>query len=500
IVERERAIRAFTPVTYFTVEADIEARDGERAIFALPKTRLEKINGKPIGKPGILSDTDADAIVADLKNDAKLSWKDIERRDVRRSSAPPFTTSAMQQEAARRLGFSAAFTMRVAQSLYEEGYITYMRTDSVNLSQESLAAARAWIEKQLGSRYAAEAPRVFRTKSRLAQEAHEAIRPTNPSLSPETVPADQNGKRLYELIWQRFMASQLPHAIFEATRLDIEARGTSGAAYTLRATGTRLVFDGFLRLYPTQFEENELPRVLGTEAIALVDARSLRHETQPLPRFNDASLIKALEENGIGRPSTYAPTIAVLEERRYTTREQDRRFHPTEIGEMVTDLLTEHFPEIADIQFTAALEEKLDRIADGKDAWNEVIRNFYLPFEKRLTEKYEEVTKRATSEKTDEACEKCGKPMLIRLGRFGRFMACSGFPECKNTKPLPSGEDEANGAENGSGAIPCPQCGEGQVTRKRTKRGRFFYGCTRYPECDFASWKKVEPAHAPPRE
>jgi DNA topoisomerase-1 len=366
--------------------------------------------------------------------------------------------------------------MMFAQRLYENGHITYMRTDSVNLSRESLAAAAKVIGSQFGEKYLLAAPRVFKNKSRLAQEAHEAIRPTNPAITPEKINLEEaREKKLYELIWRRFIASQMPEARFDSMRVEIEAKNSpSPITYNLIANGNILRFDGFLKVWPQTFEEKELPELEKGEILKVEKANPLQHFTEPPPRYNEASLIKRLEAEGIGRPSTYAPIISVIQERNYVEK---------------NEVLREHFPEIVDIGFTAKMEEELDQIAEGKQKWQDVIREFYEPFAKHLSEKYEEVSKRelVPEEKTEEVCEKCGKPMVIKTGRFGRFLACSGFPDCKNTRSLKNnvGITDGNGEQ-----MKCPKCGEGEVIRRRTKKGRFFYGCSRYPDCDFASWQK----------
>ncbi len=529
IAEREDEIRNFKPEEYWTIAALLTklktqprhqkigapAEVSEDLNLKTFETTLYKINNEAIPKLGIKTKEEADKIVDELKTcDFKI--KKIETKEIKKNPLAPFTTSSLQQEASKRLRFSAKQTMRLAQSLYESGLITYMRTDSLNLSKESVFSAKNWIEKNLGKEYSVQAPRFFKTKSRLAQEAHEAIRPTNPNLTPEKLTfvsnPSQEGKisqekKLYDLIWRRFIASQLPQARFDSTRVEIAAstnRGESrldnrreaknsslNTSYWLFATGNILRFDGFLKIWPAQFEEKKLPQLEENEELKLVKLNPLQHFTEPLPRYNEASLIKTLEEYGIGRPSTYAPIISVIQDRNYVYKNEQRRFQPTEIGEMVNKILVEHFPEIVDIQFTAKMEEELDEIAEGGKKWQTVIREFYEPFSQHLEKKYQEVEKqKPIEEKTDEICEKCGKPMVVKLGRYGKFLACSGFPECKNTKSL---ADNKQLITNDRGEeIKCPKCQEGTVIKRRTKKGRFFYGCSRYPACDFASWKKPE--------
>ena len=482
IVEREEEIRKFKPEEYWTIGGTFK-KEGEEPNF---EATLVKIGEKALEKMDIKTGEEAEKIAMDLET-SDFSVGSVEKKETRRNPLPPFITSTLQQEANKRLRMSAKQTMRFAQQLYEKGFITYMRTDSVNLSKESLVAARNLIKSKFGKNYLLPEPRYFKTKSRLAQEAHEAIRPTNPSLAPEEVSVEEPGARkIYDLIWRRFIASQLPQAVFDATSAAVLGKSKK-ETYELSATGNMLKFDGFLKVWPQKLEERELPMLEAQDPLALEELKPEEHHTEPPPRYNEASLIKALEEYGIGRPSTYAPTISVIQTRNYVEKNEARRFQPTEIGELVNKLLTENFPEVVDIQFTARMEEELDLIAEGKMNWRRVIREFYEPFSKNLEKKYESVKKSdfAKDEKTDEVCEKCGKPMVIKTGRFGKFLACSGFPECKNAKSL----KKNIGIKNEAGEhIKCPKCAEGEIVRKRTKRGRFFYGCTRYPDCDYASW------------
>jgi DNA topoisomerase-1 len=378
------------------------------------------------------------------------------------------------------------------------GLITYMRTDSVNLSEESLKEAHAFLEKNLGRNYSLPEPRRFKTRTKGAQEAHEAIRPTDPSRTPESIKPflDKRQYKLYDLIWRRFMATQMPSAIFDSTAVEIDANPKSeiqnpkhiqnsklkiqNSAYTFRATGQVMKFDGFLKMYPMKFTETELPELNPEEKLNLVEVKPRQHFTQPTPRFTEASLIKTLEQNGIGRPSTYAPIISTIQERGYVEKIDRRFLQPTETGFIVNDLLVEHFPEVVDIQFTAKMEEEFDEIAAGTKEWRPVIKEFYDPFSKHLEEKYKTVKKQNLAQTAQESCEKCGKPMVVRLGRFGKFLACSGFPECRNTKTIKDSADTID--------MPCPKCKEGKVLIRRTKRKKVFFGCSRYPECDFASW------------
>ncbi len=404
---------------------------------------------------------------------------------------PPFITSTLQQEASKRLRFSAKQTMRFAQRLYERGLITYMRTDSVNLSKESIDGANKWIKKELGDEYLLDSPRVFKAKSRLAQEAHEAIRPTRPSVVPQSMGGtlnknlEEKDNKLYDIIWRRFMASQLPPAVFNQTTIDIKAEnGHDG--YTLRSSGKSIVFDGYLKIWQQKIETKDFPKLSEGEEINYKKIESIEHETEPLPRFNEASLIKTLEEYDIGRPSTYAPIISVIQDRYYVEKDERRRFHPTKIGEVVNDILEEHFNQIVDTGFTARMEEELDDVAQGKKKWQEVIGDFYVPFIENLEKKYDEVEKKefaAEVEETDEVCEKCGSPMAIKTSRYGKFLACTGFPKCRNTKSI---LDKSNSFGK------CSKCLEGTIIRRKTKKGRFFFGCSKYPDCDYASWTKPE--------
>ncbi len=480
IVSREEEIRSFISEDYFTISADLEGK--KKKPFS---ASLTKIEGKNIGKPGIMSADEADLAITDLKS-ASFSVSSIEEREVRRAPNPPFTTSTLQQECSKRFRFSAKQTMMVAQELYEKGFITYMRTDSVNLSKESVAAAGIWINENLGKEYAVDCPRFFKTKSKSAQEAHEAIRPTNPSVLAESIPLEERHKKLYDIVWKRFIASQLPSAVFGASRAVILGKGNR--SYELSSGGSRLKFDGYLKIWPAKFEEKEAPDIMGGELLSLISIARDDHKTEPPPRYNEASLIKTLEENGVGRPSTYAPIISVIQARGYVKKDDARRFIPTEIGESVDKILVEHFPEIVDIAFTAKMEKDLDDVAEGEMDWRKVIGDFYNPFAKKLAEKYESVVKEKNEEPTDEICDKCGKSMVIKRSRFGRFIACSGYPECKNTKKIAI-ERIYIKDEKGEDMI-CPKCNEGKIILKRTRRGKGFFGCERYPTCDFASWTK----------
>jgi DNA topoisomerase-1 len=490
IVEREREIEKFKPQEYWTIVARLAQRGAKRTSF---DAELVKIGEKKLEKFSIADKNRADDIVDALRR-REWSAARIEKKTILRRPLPPFTTSTLQQAGFSRLGFSAKRTMALAQKLYEGvelggegsvGLITYMRTDSLNLSEESLAAASSYLKKSFGGSYALPHPRRFKTKSKGAQEAHEAIRPTDSFRTPDSVREflDPGEGKLYDLIWRRFLASQMPDAVFDGTILDIlaESKKQDNEPYWFRANGQIMRFDGFLKLYPFSFLEKELPELAEDERLDCKKIIPVPHFTEPPPRYSEASLIKALELHGIGRPSTYAPIISTIQERRYVERNTAKRLIPTETGCLVNDLLVAHFPEIVDVQFTAKMEEELDEVASGEKEWQPVIREFYEPFSKHLAQKYESVDKVSVEEKTEESCEKCARPMVVRRGRFGKFLACSGFPECKNTKPLKR-EPQTVG-------LACPGCGKGEVLVRRTKTGRIFYGCSRYPECDYASWQ-----------
>lgn len=533
VVEREREIENFKPEEYWTIEGLFKKIKANEK-FTAKLVKKENKNISPKNKQ------EADAILNDLKASDYFVDK-IDKKEVKRSPLPPFTTSTLQQEAARRLGYSAKQTMMLAQQLYEGielgeqgsvGLITYMRTDSLNLSEESIKNAFDFISKEFGNAYTISNGRRFKTKSKNAQEAHEAIRPTLPNRTPEKVKnfLDTKQYRLYSLIWSRFLASQMKEALFSATSIDIKS--ASPVSYTFRANGLILKFDGFLKVYPANIEDTILPELKEQEKVTLVKLDPLQHFTQPPARFSEATLIKALEKNGIGRPSTYAPTMSVIQERNYVKKDEQKKFRPTEVGALVNDILVEHFPKIVDIKFTAAMEEDLDKIALGQEKWVPIIKNFYDPFKDNLMKKEKELTKKElTEEPTNETCEKCGKPMVIKMGRFGKFLACSGYPDCKNTRPINNDEiSENNGLKNNGSqekcdvcgspmqikhgrfgkflgcsrypdckgikriekttGVKCPSCDKGEIVEKRSKRGKIFFACNQYPSCQFALWQK----------
>ena len=473
IVEREREIQNFNKEEYWSIEGDF-SKKGDKKIF---RGRLISVDGNPLDKMAVKSDTEAEKLIGRLK-EADYRIKEVSSKEVSRNPSPPFTTSTLQQEASRKLGFSAKQTMMLAQNLYENGFITYMRTDSVNLSEQALRQAKKVIDDDFGKNYSLESPRRFATKTKGAQEAHEAIRPTDLSRHfPST--QDKRQQRLYELIWKRTLASQMKEALLEQTAADIE---TKDGKLVFRANGQRIVFPGFLKVYfngedDAESNENILPKLEKGEPIVAREILSIQHFTEPPPRYTDASLIKTLEAAGIGRPSTYAPTLSTIQDRGYVEK-IDKRYHPTEVGIIVNDILVEHFPEIVDINFTSHIEEELDQIAEGKIGWREVAKEFYGPFKKHLIEKEAEVGR--YSEVSETLCPHCGKPMLFKFGRFGKFMACPD-PESKVTLPMPEEAAKIKELEEKTKGEKCPLCGKEMAI----KRGRFgfFLGCGDYPKC-----------------
>lgn len=477
IVDRENEIKAFKPKEYWSIKA-LLSKNGDNF-----EAEVSRARGKEIGKLDIKNEKAAKEIVSGIES-SDITVGSVIKKEVKRNPLPPFTTSTLQQASAGRLRFSAKQTMMFAQRLYEAGHITYMRTDSLNLSKESLAAAKNFITNEFGNEYSKDAPRIYKSKSKLAQEAHEAIRPTDPNRRPAEI-SDDKQRKLYELIWQRFLASQMPQAVFDATSVEVLANGKE--SYSLKANGNILKFDGFLRVWPSAVSEKILPDLKEGDKLKLQKIIPEQHFTEPPARFNEASLIKTLEEFGIGRPSTYAPIISVIQDRGYVEKDTNRRFQPTETGFVVNNVLSEHFPQIVDVRFTAQIEEDFDVIAEGKRKWQAIIEEFYKPFNENLEKKYEEVKKEEFIEKTDEKCDVCGSPMIIKYGRFGKFMACSRYPECKTTKSMKEPPKQIG--------MKCPTCKDGDVIMRRTKRGKVFFGCSRYPNCDFASWTNpMEPA------
>jgi DNA topoisomerase-1 len=593
IVEREREIRAFQKLEYWTVDVALNAKK--------PPVLTARLQKKNDVAPEVGSEASATEIVTDLA-DASYIVKSVATKEKRRNPVPPFITSTLQQESSRKLRFSVKRTMMLAQSLYEGkeigkdgavGLITYMRTDSTRVSEDALNEVRAFVTERYGEGYRPESPNLYKTKKD-AQDAHEAIRPSSVLRTPESVEKflAEDELKLYRLIWMRFVASQMTPAVFDQTTIDISAAGKSGTNYLFRATGSVPKFDGFLKVYEEgkdQKDEDDeelkhkLPAVTEGETLRFKEIKPEQHFTEPPPRYNEATLVKKLESDGVGRPSTYASILSTIQDREYVTKEGGR-FTPTELGMVVADLLLESFNDLFDVKYTARMEEELDEIEDGKVEWRTAMADFYDRFTKNLDHAARTMTDIKRMEKpTDFVCEKCGKPMVIKWGRHGSFIACTGYPECTNTRELTvdlpdvdksgiSEQDEQEYCENCgrpmvlkkgrfgqfyacSGypdckttkqiggeqrkdvpleekcpvcesnlvqkygrygefvacsnypkckyvkqktiGVPCPNCSEGEIVERRSKRGRTFYGCNRYPECDFVAWGKPLPEKCP---
>lgn len=481
IVEREREIEKFGKESYWSIHAMFDGVE-----FGLVEIGGKKVESSEVfvlydgeykvGKTIIDTEEMADRVLADVK---KFDYVvgDVSRREMRRSPLPPFTTSTLQQQAATRLGLPGKRTMSLAQKLYEEGFITYHRTDSVNISAVAVKEMREFIEKEFGSEYLPEKPRMYFTKQKNAQEAHEGIRPTKMGKSAEAVKVElgEAYAKLYDLIWRRAMASQMTDARIESTSVYVE-----GGEFRFKTTGSVLLFDGFLRLTPQALEDNRLPKFVTGNKVELRDVRADGHETAPPPRYNDASLIKTLEEKSIGRPSTYATIVSTIGDRGYVER-VERRFIPTVVGCSVNDFLVRNFSTIDDVPFTALMEDELDQVASGEKEWNVMMGEFYEPFSKKLKEVGDAERVKIPVEETGEACPECGEGRLvIRTGKFGKFFSCDRFPDCRFTKQFVETTD-----------FTCPKDG-GKVVVKKTKKGRKFFGCGNYPNCDFAVWKLTD--------
>jgi len=482
IVEREREIEKFKKEPYYTITATLK-NTGETAF------ELIEINGEKIeiseklnlydgeynfAKTSIDTGTKAKNIEADLKT-KQFKVSDVTKKEMRRTPPPPYTTSTLQQDAARRMGLSGKRTMGLAQKLYEEGFITYHRTDSVVISETARKQMSDYVKKEFGEKYLPPKPRYYKATQKNAQEAHEAIRPTNVRSQVATVGQQLGAQyaKLYEIIWRRAVATQMADAVTESTVVLVDA---SNGSYALKANGSVLVFDGFLKINPLALNDNRLPDFKTGEDLDFINSLSEAHETMPPPRYNDASIIKTLEEAGIGRPSTYATIISTIESRQYIDRNEGK-FIPTSVGFAVNDFLVTNFATIDDIPFTAQMEDELDLIASGDKRWSPVIKEFYDPFSETLDRVGEAARVKIEVEKTDEICPQDQGHLIIRVGRFGKFMACENFPTCKFTKPFSQ--------ETG---LVCPKDG-GKIVFKKTKKGRRFYGCANYPKCDFAAWK-----------
>ncbi|MEE9524229.1 MAG: type I DNA topoisomerase, partial [Thermodesulfovibrionales bacterium] len=550
VVEREREIRAFTSEEYWSIEALFEGSKAPRFKAKLFRYENENVISRD-AKEGkrflITSEKDASKVLNKL-NGLTYTLNKIERKKRLRSPAPPFITSTLQQEASKKHRFTAKRTMMVAQQLYEGievgsegsvGLITYMRTDSIRVAPEAVQWAREYIEKEFGNDYLPKTPPEYKSKSS-AQDAHEAIRPTYPNKTPEEIKKFLSRDQfvLYTLIWKRFIASQMAKANLEQTTLMIKPDGKTDIE--LRASGSVIKFKGFLALYTESIEdapkeeEAILPDLNEGEKLDLMEITPNQHFTQPPPRYSEASLVKTLEEKGIGRPSTYAAIMSTVQDRKYVEKNEGR-FSPTELGEVVNDLLVERFPELVNEKFTAKMETELDSIEEGKMDWIKVIKDFYEPFDKDLIEATKTLGRVKPEDKpTDEVCEKCGEPLVIRWGRHGRFTACSGFPKCKNTRPLEGEEGAKPQTEESTVNEKCEKCGSpmvlktsrfgrflacsnypeckktksistglkcpddgGDILERNTKRGKLFFSCGNYPDCKFATWYRPVKKHCP---
>lgn len=546
IVEREEEIERFVAREYWSVEADVSSKGQNFS------SKLIQFEGEKVEQFTIDNSERADQVESALlsKAEGKLLVSKVVKKQRKRNPAAPFTTSTLQQEASRKLGFTAQRTMRTAQQLYEGidiggetvGLITYMRTDSVNLAAEAMAEVRDYIAQRYGSDNVPAEPRTFKTKSKNAQEAHEAIRPT----SIERVPSALQGHlskdqfRLYELIWKRTLACQMVHATLDTVAVDL----TAGEENIFRANGSTIVHAGFMAVYQESVDDAKekdddnklLPKLLEGEKVELIAIRPEQHFTEPPPRFSEASLVKTLEEYGIGRPSTYASIISTLQQREYVEMDK-RRFIPTDVGRVVNKFLTNHFTQYVDYDFTAKLEDELDAVSRGEEEWVPLLRRFWRPFKDQVDDKEQSVSrKEVTQEEMDEACPECGKPLAIRLGRRGRFIGCTAYPDCDYTRNLGDDKDTKNEPEVVEGkscpecgsalviregrygkfigcssypdckhiepleqpvdtGVTCPQCNKGTLMRRKSRRGKIFFSCSTYPECDYAVWN--EPINEP---
>lgn len=489
IVDRENEIKTFVPKEYWSIDGKVLTASNKKPF----PIKLSEIDGE---KAELASKKEADKILKYLK-DKDFTVDNIKKSTRKKQPSPPFTTSTLQQEANHRLSFNSRRTMKTAQELYEGieiegqgavGLITYMRTDSLRISDEAKAAAAVLIKEMYGEEYLPEKPRTYKTKSN-AQDAHEAIRPSTISFTPSQIKSSLTSDqyKLYKLIWERFMASQMANAQLNTVGVTVKAGNC-----TFKANGYTVKFDGFTKLYTEATENDEesggaLPKLTPGEVLKVQEIAGNQHFTQPPPRYNEASLIKALEENGIGRPSTYAPTISTILDRHYVEFEQ-KQLKPTPLGDTITVLLEDHFEHIVDVKFTAKMESDLDKIEEGKEQWVEVLRDFYDDFDKTLSKAESDLEGKRVKvpdEPTDIVCEQCGKPMVIKIGPYGKFLGCSGFPECKNTKRI----------VNETGGF-CPKCG-GKMLAKKSKKGKPFFGCENYKDCNYMTWDTPIPETCP---
>lgn len=477
ICDREKEINAFEPVEYWTIDTKSESKTGESIDF-----KLSAIDGK---KAEINNEEEVNKILEIIEN-KDLHVVKIESKRRKKSAPKPFTTSVLQQEGVNRLGFSTKKTMMVAQELYEGidvkgegtvGLISYIRTDSNRISEEAKGKAETYIKETLGNEYYKEEKKSSEKKSsKKVQDAHEAIRPTSVDRTPDSIKdsLSKDQYKLYNLIWRRFVASQMSDSEFELMNVECQIENI-----TFKATGSKMIFDGYTKIYNFYDREDRiLPEISEGDDLKVNGIFPEQHFTQPPARYTEASLVKTLEELGIGRPSTYAPTIATILNREYVEK-NGSSLQPTELGTLVTEILEANFSKLMDVDFTAKLENELDTIEEGEANWKEVVKESYEPFEEAIKEALENIEKVNMDIETDEICELCGSNMVIKYGRFGKFMACKNYPECKNTKPI----------VNKIG-VKCPKCGEGEIIVRKTKKGRAFYGCSKYPECDFIEWNK----------
>ncbi len=472
IVEREREIQNFKSQEYWKVK--VKLLNSKKESFL---AELAKINSKNLPKPG-LSKKEAEEIKKELEK-VKFKVSKVEIKEVLKKPLPPFTTSTLQQEAFKKLGWKASFTMKIAQALYEKGFITYHRTDSLNLSNLALEKAKEFIIQNFGKEYYPQGPTIYKAKSKLAQEAHEAIRPTDPFKLAKELPLDKFEAKLYELIWKRFIASQM--APLRILKVQAKILAQNKKEFGFQSQGQKIIFEGFKKVWEVKLEEAEIPELKESENLSLKEVILSQHFTKPPARYSDSTLIKTLEDYGIGRPSTYAPTISILEKRGYIERTQDKKLKPTELGILVNKILTQNFPEIFDYQFTAQMEDKLDLIAQGKENPKKVLANFYYPFKELLTKKYSQVKKEGILEVKGK-CPQCKEgDLLVRISKFGKFLACSNFPKCRYKKDLHQ-------------EVLCPQCKEGNIKKRLSKKKKVFYSCSNYPKCKFASAQKPLPA------
>lgn len=481
IIDRENEIDAFVPEEYWSITAKLSHS-------GIPfDAKYYSVGGdkRELGK-----EADVQEVLSAMKG-SQFTVSDVREKERLRNPAPPFITSSLQQEAARKLGFRASKTMSVAQQLYEGvelgkegtvGLITYMRTDSTRISPIAQEEAKEYITEKYGASFVPEQPRIYTKKNSNAQDAHEAIRPTSILRDPESMKPflSRDQLRLYKLVWERFVSSQMQSAVLDTMTVDLQAGDT-----IFRATGSKVKFAGFMKVYVegnddgTVEEHKFLPPLASGDVISSESIDPKQHFTQPPPRFTEARLVKTLEELGIGRPSTYAPTLETIQKRGYIAMEE-KKFMPTELGDLVIQLMEEFFPEILDAEFTANMEGNLDHVEEGTEDWVKVLANFYESFEKRLEVAEDEMKEiEIQDEVSDEICEKCGRHLVYKMGRFGKFLACSGFPDCRNTKPIVKDI-----------GVTCPKCAEGKIIERRSKKGRIFYGCDQYPGCDYVSWDK----------